>query len=175
MTHREVCDHKASAMWALRPELLLFARKLVDADTAEDLVQEAFVRVMESGSADAVQDPLSYLKVVVRHLAFDCYTRKSRDTQVVERVRTRDCGLGGEPRSSAAREHSEELRERMSELSHRQWESLVMTVVLGMTEHEAASAVDVSRSAVTGSRERALQFLRDAVDRREQNRNRLAG
>lgn len=160
MTHREMRRSVGSSVSATHATLVAFARRFVDADTAEDLVQEAFVRLMEGGRAEAHRLPLAYLKVVVRNLAMDTYTRRSRDSARVERARA----LAASSAAAAPDSMLEsDVCDRLSELSHRQWESLVMTVVLDMTDREAASAADVSRSAVTGSRDRALQWLRDAV------------
>ncbi len=173
MTHRDRRGDRGINMASMHSALVSFARRLVDADTAEDLVQEAFVRVMEGGRPDAHLLPLSYFKVVVRNLAIDAYTRRARDAVAAQRAQHPE-----ESSETAGRVPSLEsdLCDRLAELSKRQWESLVMTVVYGMTEHEAASAADVSRSAVTGSRERALQWLRDTVGRnREVGRDRLAG
>lgn len=154
--------------------LVAFARKLVDADTAEDLVQEAFVRVMEGRPAGTRDLPLAYFKVVVRNLAMDVYSRRTREELAAQRSGAESQRADGSPGETSLLQ--DDLHERMAELSQRQWESLVMTVVLGMTEHEAASAAHVSRSAVTGSRDRALQWLRDAVQRRNPNTpGRIAG
>ena len=59
-----------------------------------------------------------------------------------------------------------DIENRLAELPARQWESLYLTVVKGMTERQAANVAEVSRSAVTGSRDRALQVLRDPPPRR---------
>lgn len=174
MTQWEPRGAERSLMATRHAALIAFARRLVDADTADDLVQEAFVRVMEGGRSDANDLPLSYFKVVVRNLAIDTYSRRSRE----EVLARKSSALGAGTVSSGADtpQFQEDLRERMAELSQRQWESLVMTVVLGMTENEAASAAHVSRSAVTGSRDRALQWLRDAVQRTNPgNSGRIAG
>lgn len=151
---------------AMRPGLVSFASRLVDADSAEDLVQEAFVRALESGRSDLSQLPEAYFRTIVRNLAMDFFGRRSRDRLAAERMHSR----------AGAREHAEvphdvpaagtlddDIRQRLEELSQRQWESLVMTVVLGLTERQAASASAVSRAAVTGGRERALQLLRQAA------------
>lgn len=161
-------------MASMHSALVAFARRLVDADTAEDLVQEAFVRVMEGGRSDAATLPLSYFKVVVRNLAIDNYSRRSRDSVAAQRsmdmLETETSTL------TESAQFQDDLRDRMAELSKRQWESLVMTVVLGLTEHEAASAADVSRSAVTGSRDRAIQWLRETVQKQSStNQSRIAG
>ncbi|MBL8745096.1 MAG: sigma-70 family RNA polymerase sigma factor [Phycisphaerae bacterium] len=164
----------AAPLGSMHSALVAFARRLVDADTAEDLVQEAYVRVMEGGRPDAVTLPLSYFKVVVRNLAIDNYSRRTRDSAAAQKAKGR---LERDPSTLVeSAQFQDDLRDRMAELSKRQWESLVMTVVLGMTEHEAASAADVSRSAVTGSRERAIQWLRETVnERKKTNPSRIAG
>ncbi|MDX2115731.1 MAG: sigma-70 family RNA polymerase sigma factor [Planctomycetota bacterium] len=140
--------------------LVHFARRYVDADTAQDLVQEAFVRAMEAGRIDIVGAPLAYLRMIVRNLAFDTLSKRTRDRLAGERsLEARRTGAT----AHFAAQLDDDLRDRLAELSKRQWESLVLTVVKGMTEHEAASAVDVSRSAVAGSRDRALDWLRRSL------------
>lgn len=174
MTHRELRERASGSLMSTHAALVAFARRLVDADTAEDLVQEAFVRLIEGGRPEAGRLPLPYLKVVVRNLAMDSFTRKTRDTVAQRAVERSE----QDAESKVAEVHTldGDLKDRLSELSARQWESLVMTVVLGMTEHEAASAADVSRSAVAGSRDRALIWLRDAVRNSRQGPTpRLAG
>lgn len=155
-------------------QLLVFARRFVDANGAEDLVQEAFVRAMEVGRGDPRGLPLPYMKVIVRNLAFDSFAKRTRDRALNERA-----GNNEEPQHSPRREVTleDDLRDRLAELSQRQWESLVMTVVHGLTENEAASAADVSRSAVAGSRDRALQWLRRSLPETgaKGELNRLAG
>jgi RNA polymerase sigma factor (sigma-70 family) len=163
MMHWESKGRAKLPVASMHSALIAFARRLVDADTAEDLVQEAYVRVMEGGRTDADRLPLSYFKVVVRNLAMDAYSRRSRDSAAAQRSNTSQPTSTMSAPSVETAIFQEDLRERLGELSKRQWESLVMTVALGMTEHEAASAADVSRSAVTGSRDRAIQWLREAV------------
>lgn len=176
MTHWDSQGRARLPVASMHSALVAFARKLVDADTAEDLVQEAYVRVMEGGRADADRLPLSYFKVVVRNLAMDAYSRRSRDTAAAQRSNASHPTSTMTAPSAETAVFQEDLRERLGELSKRQWESLVMTVALGMTEHEAASAADVSRSAVTGSRDRAIQWLREAVKKRSPApTHRLAG
>lgn len=161
MTPGETAKEKRESLASMRAALLAFARRLVDADTAEDLVQEAFMRALTQDHLTPADHPLAYLKVVVRNLAVDAYTRRTRESTLVGRA-----GLACEqviPPIETIDEDSRldaDLRERLSELSHRQWESLVLTVVLGLTENEAASAAHVSRSAVNGGRKRAIEWLR---------------
>jgi RNA polymerase sigma-70 factor (ECF subfamily) len=163
MMHREWRDRAGGSLAATHAALVAFARRLVDADTAEDLVQEAFVRLIAGGRPEAACLPLPYLKVVVRNLAMDAYTRRTRDTAAKRAVERSE--NDAVPPAAEGSTLEVDLQERLSELSARQWESLVMTVVLGMTEHEAASAADVSRSAVAGSRDRALHWLRAAIQK----------
>lgn len=162
------------AYCALHGTLVSYARKWVDSDTAEDLAQEAFVRAIEGGRRRVEDLPVSYFKIIVKNLAMDLYAKRSRDRALSSRVGEDGERLMGVGPETALLE--EDLRERLAELSQRQWESLVMTVVLGMTEHEAASAADVSRSAVTGGRDRALEWLRRALPGRAGgSTDRLAG
>lgn len=163
MTHRESrCGGATVSYSSMYTALVMFAKRWVDPDSAEDLVQEAFVRVMECGRHDAQRLPLAYYKAVVRNLALDMYARRSRD-RAYTALHNEVPHPVIDAETAGATLLEDDLRDRLAELSKRQWESLVMTVVLGMSEREAASAADVSRSAVSGSRERALQWLRESL------------
>jgi RNA polymerase sigma factor (sigma-70 family) len=147
----------------MRSTLVAYAARLIDPDTAEDLVQEAFVRAMETGRPDLDTLPLSYFKTIVHNLAMDLYWKRSRDRDVSTRLTQRSRDHAHDPLQAERAALDADIQDRLTDLSQRQWESVMMTVVKGLTERQAASAADVSRSAVTGSRDRALQQLRDAA------------
>lgn len=159
MTHQAFTFCVPRAFGSMRSSLVAYAARIADPDTAEDLVQEAFIRAIESGRPDLDDLPLAYFKTIVHNLAMDTFWKRSRDRIASARL-TAEHGRG---RDLAAERDTldADIQDRLAELSPRQWESLVMTVVHGLTERQAASAADVSRSAVTGSRERALAQLRD--------------
>lgn len=156
MTHTLAVGCLPSLLEAMRVSLVQYATKFVDWETAEDIVQESFVRLIELNRPDLHEMPHAYFKAVVRNVAMDTLNRRSRDRQASNEMQDELC-RGGDRETPML---DDDIRTLLAELSHRQWESLVMTVVFGMTEREAASAAYVSRSAVTGSRERALASLR---------------
>ena len=164
MTHTASSVCIPHAFMGMRASLVAYAARLLDPDTAEDLVQEAFVRAIESQRPDLAQLPLSYFKAIVHNLAMDHFWRRARDRKVSVRIGERRDRLPLEP--AERRSLDADIENRLAELPARQWESLYLTVVKGMTERQAANVAEVSRSAVTGSRDRALQVLRDPPPRR---------
>lgn len=163
MTHTASAVCVPSAFTRMRSTLVAYAARLIDPDTAEDLVQEAFVRAMETRRPDLDTLPLAYFKTIVHNLAMDLFWKRSRDRDVSNSLTHRDATRDHDPLRAERAALDADIQDRLSDLSQRQWESVMMTVVKGMTERQAASAADVSRSAVTGSRDRALQQLRDAA------------
>jgi len=82
-------SHPGNAMTALVPLARLFAdqrRRLVveaarvtgDIDTAEDVVQDAWLRMARRGSERHVIEPIGYMRRVVRNLALDAYRQRRR-------------------------------------------------------------------------------------------------
>lgn len=162
MTHQASALCVPSAFARMRSTLVAYAARLIDPDTAEDLVQEAFVRAMETGRPDLDTLPLAYFKAIVHNLAMDYFWKRTRDRDVSSQLTQRRGDVETHRHAELAALDAD-IQSRLSELSQRQWESVMMTVVKGLTERQAASAADVSRSAVTGSRDRALQQLREAA------------
>jgi RNA polymerase sigma factor (sigma-70 family) len=57
---------------------------LGSAESAEDLVQDACLKALEHGPAEAVQQPLAYAFRTVRNLAIDRYRRTALESRLFE-------------------------------------------------------------------------------------------
>lgn len=161
MTHVQSALAVAATYERIREQLLAFARRLSDPTTAEDLVQDAFVRIIEYGrGGEGVS--IAYLRAVVRNLAHDLHARRARDIRLMQSPERE-----GEPVEVPAEDPidglNDSLQRGLEQLTTRQWQSLVLTVTRGLTEEAAAHSADVSRTAISGSRERAIQTLRHAM------------
>lgn len=166
MKHAESAGPVTSMYESMHGRLLSFACRFADPHTAEDLVQEAFARAIEYASPRTGELSISYLKAIVRNLAVDLYARRARDQRTGAAIIAE-----GEPIDSPADdpidEEVETLQRELARLTQRQWASVTLTVGRGLTESEVAQADGVSRTAVIGSRERALEVLRRAIAQRK--------
>lgn len=69
---------------AHRDELLNYAITIVrDRSSAEDLLQEAWVRFHEAADNQVLKEPLAYLYRIVRNLAVDGRRKAGRENQVI--------------------------------------------------------------------------------------------
>lgn len=75
-------DSPLAVYIAHRDELLHYANKLLqDRSSAEDVVQEAWIRLSTRDSrGDEIAHPLGYLYSIVRNLALDLVKRRPRET-----------------------------------------------------------------------------------------------
>ncbi|MFC7454993.1 sigma-70 family RNA polymerase sigma factor [Insolitispirillum peregrinum] len=70
---------------AHRGALLSYASSIVgDRSSAEDVVQEAYLRFSSVADARPLDEPVGYLYRIVRNLALDCRRRTTREESVVE-------------------------------------------------------------------------------------------
>ncbi|MDR6150239.1 sigma-70 family RNA polymerase sigma factor [Sphingomonas sp. SORGH_AS_0742] len=84
----------ARAMTVLPPLATLFAdqrRRLIaeasrvtgDPDAAEDVVQEAWLKLAQRGPERPVGEPIGYIRRVVRNLAIDAYRQRRRQERIM--------------------------------------------------------------------------------------------
>jgi RNA polymerase sigma factor (sigma-70 family) len=78
--------------WAARPKLVAYARSVgAPADDAEDIVQEAFARLMAAQRANiTIDSEEAWLFTTAHRLTIDQWRRRRLFAQVVERLRIRD-------------------------------------------------------------------------------------
>lgn len=127
-------------------------RRLTDEHTAEDVVQETFVRLVRYGEPRLRQATLRYLKVIARNVLHDNWRAQGRTAPRPE-ARAEAAGIGAEGPSS-------EIRRMLERLPESQREALLLTAAYGLTNSEASRSLDVSEPSVSHRRTRALARLR---------------
>lgn len=140
--------------------LVRLARMFTDDRTgAEDIVQEAFIRLYHS--ADRIRDPkksVSYLRSIVVNLARDHNRRgllslRHKDSMIDDRT-------PAIPEDESVRTESQtEVIEALNALSKRQRECLILRYYFDMTEREIAESLSISANSVKTHCRRGLDAL----------------
>ncbi|HSF94476.1 MAG TPA: RNA polymerase sigma factor [Thermohalobaculum sp.] len=143
---------------ALRPELLAFAGSLsLDRDLAEDLVQDAIARALNSDTAPRkTMDLRPWMFRVIKNLFLD-KKRKDRIRREFSNAQGRlfDAGL------TEDRDPLESLmvRQAFAKLSTKDREILCLVDVLGLTYAEAAAVIDIPLGTVMSRVSRARRAM----------------
>ena len=138
--------------------LLRFAYFLTaDRETAEDLVQDAFLRV--NRSRGRVEDPAfpAYARKTIVNLARSLFRRTATAQRFEMRQRME---AGGDPSEAAA---SYDLRRALLALPVRQRACLALRFYEDKKEQEIADVLGISNAAVRKQLERAIKRLRASL------------
>lgn len=129
---------------ANRAHLWRIARKIVrTADLADDIVQDAYLRVADSPLDRRVERPLSYCNQIVRNLALDHCRRRSREADYrnfdvdVETLEIR--GAPSVERTAMERELLRSIAAKLAELPPRPQRAFALHRFEGLTQREVAS------------------------------------
>lgn len=137
-------------------ELVRFATGLVGPNDAADVVAEAFVRVLGSGSWPDVERPRSYLyrtvlnEVRMRHRS--TMRRRAREMRAADREAMED------------RSVRPEVLENLGILSARQRAVVVLTYWEDLAPGEVADRIGISEGSVRRHLARARAKLREVLD-----------
>lgn len=129
-----------------------------DADTAEDIAQEAFARLWARWSRiSAADDPVAYLNRVLINLHLSSRRRKD----VLQRLRVVRAVTGADPSEEVTARAA--MVEALGQLTSRQ--RLVLTLRYGadMSVEEVAAALDCSPGTVKTHASRGRQNLRSIL------------
>lgn len=138
------------------PRLLRFAYFLTaDPATAEDLVQEAFVRIYRAGGRVEAPEFNGYARRTLLNLSRSAQRRLRREKSALPRLAT--SGNLADPSELADRS---DVRGALLALSPTQRACLAMRFYEDMKEQDIAAALDMSLSAVKKNVERGLTALR---------------
>jgi len=135
---------------AHRGELVNYASGIVgDRAHAEDVVQDAWLRLRAAAARRPPDEPLGYLYRIVRNLAIDGLRRRTREARVFDPGIAADAELATadapSPESEAqGREELRLLREAMAELPERTRVALEMHRFGGFKLREIAAHLGVS-------------------------------
>lgn len=150
-----------------RAELVGYANKIVECPFhAEDVVQEAFLRLDTVIRKRQLDEPLGYLYRIVRNLAIDKKRRNSFELTIFDASadiehRSEDC-----PSSESITLHKQELdivMQAISELPKRHRTALEMHRFQGKKLREIAKALDISIASAHGLILEALEHCRQRL------------
>lgn len=142
------------------PTLLLFAIAMTgERSSAQDAVQEVFVRLLERGLGDVVY-PKAYLYRCVRNAVLNRTKAQERNVALDEDTPWFDV---------LNRDFTEELslRRGLRALPSEQRQVVVLRVWCGLTFAETASLLEISANTVASRYRYALEKLREAMGVRE--------
>jgi len=160
----EGADALVAALFAAEAtRLVSLARFFVDDRTAaEDLVQEAFIRL--SRSAHRIRDPeraAAYLRSIVINLARD-HNRRG-----LVSLRHRPPAVLDEPsaeETAAARESRSEVVQALRHLPHRQRDCLVLRYYLDLPVEQIATTLGISPNSVKTHLQRGMRALASTLE-----------
>lgn len=166
---RRIRESDASALEAffraVHAPLVRYATRFVPESSAEDVVQDAFVRIWNGRERiDPSQSLKAFAYRTVRNL---CLNRirdgKTRDSLLAERY---EVPISAAPDPDDELVHSdfaERLRDWIGELPARQREALELSRFQGLSHEEVAEAMDLSPRTVNNHLVNALRAIRDRV------------
>lgn len=135
------------------PRLVAYARRRVGHEHAEDVAQEAILRVLRYKGNEDIQS-VPFLLTIVHNVACDFAMNKRKCTLNCEEIADALCEFDG--RSGCAANYDE----CWTELNERQREILLLTEVKGLTEEQAAVVLGCSRSVISAQRRLAFDRIR---------------
>jgi RNA polymerase sigma-70 factor (ECF subfamily) len=142
-------------------------RILGDAQRAEDLLQDACLKALQSPSPPMLEIPLSYAHRMVRNMAID-HQRRCRlegalfcDPEAAEQV----CSPASCPeRQAIGRQCIERVAQAVGRLPERQRRVFELHRLEGLTQREIAGRLGMSAGTVNGELSEALARCRSAVE-----------
>lgn len=129
---------------------------------AEDLAQEAFLRLAEQGDAGAPADGRAWLYRTAHNLAVDQLRQQARRrTDAVDVASLEEIAdeAPSAENAAAARDELDRLRMLIEELPERTRQVFVLTRVDGLTYGEAARMLGISDSSVQKHLARAVRYV----------------
>lgn len=140
--------------------LVRLARLFVDhRDAAEDIVQEAFIRMARS--LDRIRDPSragAYLRSIVLNLARDHNRRGLLSLR--HRLPPNDLDSGGLDETIAADDEQRRVIEALRRLPRRQRDCVALRYLMDLPVAEIAATLDLSENSVKTHLKRGLARLR---------------
>ncbi len=145
-------------------ELRSFTQRRVGVQDAEDLLQDAYVRLLQHPDPSSIENPRAFLYAVSAHLATDC-DRAVRDrhhpaTVALEQIASTASG------PDALIAHHERLRRMasaMTQLPETCRTAFVLCRIEGYSYAEVAQRLGISESMVAKHLDRAMRHCRDAL------------
>lgn len=135
---------------------------------AEDVVQEAFVKLEATPSSTAIRSEPHYLFQIVHNLSIDCYRRRVREERVMAPPEEGD-GVASQEATPEARISDKQtldaLVAALSELPPRTRQAFEMCRVQGISQKNIAAQLGVSPTLVNFMVKEALLHCRMRLKR----------
>ncbi|BGE86053.1 MULTISPECIES: RNA polymerase sigma factor [Methylosinus] len=143
------------------------ARRQVGREDAEDVVQEAYLRLLELENANRIVDARGYLYRIAANVALDLLRkRKTRSACVVEDVEYEAVSGSDSPFTTAAEEAVllRNLQASLAQLPSACCETFLLSRLYGMTFPEIARRLGISLRTVNRHMSRTVDHLQTALD-----------
>lgn len=141
-------DKHLSLYLAHRSELVDYATAILgDRSRGEDIVQEAFLRLSSPAANRALEDPVGYLRRIIRNLAIDWLRRAASSRKHIDANAELETVADEQPTAEAALCERDALRvvmQAMEELPERTRTALQMHRFEGLKLKEIASHLGIS-------------------------------
>jgi DNA-directed RNA polymerase specialized sigma24 family protein len=147
-------ENNLSSLADAYPRLVAFARRRVGHEHAEDVAQEAILRVLRYKGNEDIQS-VPFLLTIVHNVACDFAMSKKKCALNCEEIADALCECDG--RAGSGSNYDQCWRE----LNERQREVLLLTEVKGLTEEQAAVVLGCSRSVINAQRRLAFDKIRN--------------
>ena len=150
----------------LHPALVRYAASMVDPDSAEDLVQDAFVKIWETRTTiDPRRSIKAFAYQTVRNLCLNRIRDQGTRKNLLEEERPTLGLKARDPEEDlSGRDLAAHLTEWIDELPDRQREALRLSRFEGLSHQEVADAMGVSARTVNNHLVKALRSIRDRVE-----------
>ncbi len=125
-------------------------RRLANEHDAQELAQEAYLRLLRVGRAELIQDPQAYLYRIARNLVYERGSKSlpaDRWADDAELETLEDPGMSPEAAAEQAR-HAERMARAMAELAPRSRAIVLLFCQEGLSPREIAERVGLSKSMV---------------------------
>jgi RNA polymerase sigma-70 factor (ECF subfamily) len=153
-----------------------FARRSVDASTAEDMAQEVFVRLLDVPDLETRVVEVSYLLKIADNLIKRSYRRKQQFERHIHDQRR--AGVCDAPQAQDPEYLKVDLQRAVKDtlhaLSEREQEAVRLIVLRGLSYEEAAASLGVNTSSVNNWKFRGLQRMKHHASPREDTAGRTA-
>jgi RNA polymerase sigma-70 factor (ECF subfamily) len=143
------------------------ARRQVGREDAEDVVQEAYLRLLELENAGRIADARGYLYRIASNVALDLLRkRKTRSACVVEDVEFEAVSGAVSPFTAAAEEAVlvRNLQASLAQLPSACCETFLLSRLYGMTFPEISRRLGISLRTVNRHMSRTVDHLQTALD-----------
>lgn len=147
-----------------RLDLQRFLSSKFDAELSEDVVQDAFVNILNLDKIDEIQNPKAYLYQTAKNLALSRIRRESLHKSYTETLNEADIEELGPERHYFAQSELNALNNALDCLPEKYRKTFLMSRVQGKSYMEISQALGIPVSTVEKHMIKVLRFLRDNLE-----------